>query len=255
VDEAVFRALADPSRRTLLDRLYERDGQTLGELEAALPAMSRFGVMKHLRVLEDAGLVSTRRAGREKHHYLNPVPIREIHDRWLDKFRAREAAALLGLKHVLEDRSMTVSVAAPPAHVYTVYIRSTPDAIWRALTESEFTTRYFYGSSIESDFRPGSAYRMLIGDELQIDGEIVEAVPSTRLVQTFHAVWDEAMRADPISRVTWELAPGGDGITKLTVVHEDVPVGSETEKQTSGGWPFILSGLKTLLETGQPLAA
>jgi DNA-binding transcriptional ArsR family regulator len=98
VDEEVFRALADPSRRTLLDQLYERDGQTLSELERVLPAMTRFGVMKHLRILEAAGLVVSRKVGRERHHYLNPVPIQEIHGRWLDKYQARTAATLIDLR-------------------------------------------------------------------------------------------------------------------------------------------------------------
>src|SRR5213079_1759259 len=101
-DDGVFRALADPTRRLLLDRLFERDGRTLTELESDLE-MSRFGVMKHLRVLEDAGLVVTRREGREKLHFLNPVPIRLIHDRWIDKYRERHVSALLDLKHELEE--------------------------------------------------------------------------------------------------------------------------------------------------------
>jgi DNA-binding transcriptional ArsR family regulator len=101
-DDPVFKALADPTRRLLLDRLYERDGRSLTELESEL-AMTRFGVMKHLRVLEDAGLVVTRRSGREKLHYLNPVPIRLIHDRWIDKYAERRVSALADLKHKLEE--------------------------------------------------------------------------------------------------------------------------------------------------------
>jgi DNA-binding transcriptional ArsR family regulator len=102
-DDLVFRALADPTRRHLLDRLYERDGRTLTELESELE-MTRFGVMKHLRVLEEAGLVVTRRSGREKHHFLNPVPIRLIHDRWIDKYTERQVSALSELKQRLEER-------------------------------------------------------------------------------------------------------------------------------------------------------
>ncbi len=100
-DDLVFKALADPTRRFLLDRLFARDGRTLSELESALE-MTRFGVMKHLRVLEDAGLIVTRRSGREKLHYLNPVPIRLIHDRWIDKYAERRVSALIGLKTELE---------------------------------------------------------------------------------------------------------------------------------------------------------
>jgi DNA-binding transcriptional ArsR family regulator len=101
-DDPIFKALADPTRRSLLDRLFERDGRTLTELEAQL-AMTRFGVMKHLKVLEGAGLIVSRRRGREKLHFLNPVPIRQIHDRWIDKYREREVSALLDLKTSLED--------------------------------------------------------------------------------------------------------------------------------------------------------
>jgi len=101
-DDLVFKALADPTRRMLLDRLFERDGRTLTELEAQL-AMTRFGVMKHLKVLAGAGLVVSRKRGREKLHFLNPVPIRQIHDRWIDKYREREVSVLLDLKTSLED--------------------------------------------------------------------------------------------------------------------------------------------------------
>jgi DNA-binding transcriptional ArsR family regulator len=101
-DDLVFKALADPTRRLLLDRLFERDGRTLTELESQLE-MTRFGVMKHLKVLEQAGLVVSRKQGREKLHFLNPVPIRQIHDRWIDKYRAREVSALLDFKTSLED--------------------------------------------------------------------------------------------------------------------------------------------------------
>ncbi len=252
MDDRVFAALADPTRRHLLDLLFERDGRTLGELVAAVPGMTRFGVMKHLRVLEAAELVATRRVGREKHHYLNPVPIRRLHDRWLDKYRARAAASLIDLQQTLERTPM--STTAAPAHVSAIYIRATPEAIWRAITESDFTLRYYYGSSIETDWRPGSPYRMTIDGELQIEGEIVEADPPRRLVQTFHAVWDEGVKADAPTRVTWEIDDEMPGVCRVTVIHDGLVVGSSTLQQVSGGWPFILSGLKTLLETGKSLA-
>jgi DNA-binding transcriptional ArsR family regulator len=103
-DDLVFKALGDRTRRYLLDLLFERDGRTLGELESGLE-MTRFGVMKHLRLLEDAGLVVTRKSGREKLHFLNPVPIRLVHDRWIDKFTERQVSALVDLKKELEDSS------------------------------------------------------------------------------------------------------------------------------------------------------
>jgi DNA-binding transcriptional ArsR family regulator len=102
-EDRVFKALADPTRRLLLDRLFARDGLTLGELEAAVPALTRFGVMKHLGVLEQAGLVVTRKQGRHKFHYLNPVPIRLIYDRWIDKYTEQQVVALLDLKDTLEE--------------------------------------------------------------------------------------------------------------------------------------------------------
>lgn len=256
MDDPVFGALADPTRRLLLDRLFERDGRTLGELVEGVPGMSRFGVMKHLRVLEGAGLVTTRRVGREKHHYLNPVPIRRLHDRWLDKYRMRAADMLLDLQLAaerLEDPTMTTSTA--PAYVASIYIKASPETIWRAITESDFTLRYYYGSRIETDWAAGSPYRMTIDGALQIEGEVVEATPPRRLVQTFHAVWDEHVAADAPTRVTWEIEDAMPGVSKVTVVHEGLVAGSSTLEQVSGGWPYILSGLKSVLETGEGLGA
>ncbi len=251
MDDPVFGALADPTRRHLLDLLFERDGRTLGELAVAVPGMTRFGVMKHLRVLESASLVTTRRVGREKHHYLNPVPIRRLHDRWLDKYRARAASALIDLQHDLEGNPMTATAA--PTFVHAVYIRATPEAIWRAITESDFTARYYYGSAIETDWRPGSPYRMTIDGELQIEGRIVEVDPPRRLVETFHAVWDEGVAADAPTTVTWEIDDAMPGVCKVTVIHDGLVGGSSTLEQVSGGWPYILSGLKSVLETGRGL--
>jgi uncharacterized protein YndB with AHSA1/START domain/DNA-binding transcriptional ArsR family regulator len=257
MDDEVFRALADASRRTLLDRLFERDGQTLGELEAALPDMSRFGVMKHLRVLEAANLVTSRKVGRERHHYLNPVPIRRLHDRWLDRYRARAADLLDDLRHSLETDPMTMSstTSAPPDHVVTTFIRATPDAVWRALTESEFTLRYYYGSTVESDWHAGSPYRYSIEGAPAIEGEILESDPPRRLVMTFNALWNPDVVADPPSRMTWELEEAGPGVTRLTVVHGGFESETATFREVTGGWSWIVAGLKSLLETGEPLPA
>jgi uncharacterized protein YndB with AHSA1/START domain/DNA-binding transcriptional ArsR family regulator len=271
MDDPVFGALADPTRRHLLDLLFERDGRTLGELVAAVPGMTRFGVMKHLRVLESASLVTTRRVGREKHHYLNPVPIRQLHDRWLDKYRARAADSLLDLQRALERPATAGQTGAPvqptpdhlegnpmtsttaPAFVHAIYIRATPEAVWRAITETDFTLRYFYGSAVECDWQPGSPYRMTIEGELQIEGTVLEVDPLRRLVQSWHGVWDEGMAADAPTTVTWEIEEEMPGVCKLTVIHDGLVAGSPTLEQVSGGWPFILSGLKTLLETGKGL--
>jgi uncharacterized protein YndB with AHSA1/START domain/DNA-binding transcriptional ArsR family regulator len=255
MDEDVFRALADQSRRTLLDRLFERDGQTLTELEAALPGMTRFGVMKHLRVLEAADLVTSRKVGRERHHYLNPVPIRRIHDRWLDRYRIRAADLLDDLRTALEApmTAQATDVAAPPRYVHTTFIRSTPERIWQALTESSFTLQYYYASTVHSDWNRGSPYEYRIDGRAAIEGTVLEADRPHRLALTFHALWNDAVRADAPSRMTFEIEDAGPGVSKLIVIHEDL--GQATFDEVAGGWPLIAAGLKTLLETGQPLMA
>jgi uncharacterized protein YndB with AHSA1/START domain/DNA-binding transcriptional ArsR family regulator len=247
-DETVFRALGDPSRRLLLDRLFEQDGQTLGELTGHLPDMSRQGVMKHLRLLEAATLVTTRRTGREKRHFLNPVPIRLLHDRWISKYAEPWAATLGGLKDGLERSPMT-----GPRHAYEVYIRATPERIWQALTDPDLTRQYYYGTLVHSDWQPGSPMRYDYPDgSLAAEGEVLEVDPPRRLVTTFHATWSEEVRADPPARVTWEIEPAGESC-RLSVVFEDFPAENQLYREVSGGTSVIVSGLKTLLETGQPL--
>jgi uncharacterized protein YndB with AHSA1/START domain/DNA-binding transcriptional ArsR family regulator len=252
-DDSVFRALADPTRREILDALFEREGQALGELEGRFE-MTRFGVMKHVKVLEEAGLVVTRKVGRSRLHYLNPVPIREIHHRWTGKFAARASGALLSLRAGLE-KGGTMAVAVKPSHVYVVYIRTTPERIWDALTQSEFTQHYYYASTVDSDWEPGSEYVYSINGQTAIVGEVLEVQPPARLVMSFDARWDDDVAADAPSRITWEIEPAGDGLSKLTVVHDRFAGETHTYGQVGGGMPYILSGLKTLLETGQPLAA
>jgi DNA-binding transcriptional ArsR family regulator len=146
----VFKALADPTRRELLDQLYREDGQTLGALERRV-TMTRFGVMKHLKVLEDAGLIVTKRHGREKHHFLNAVPIRQVHDRWVSKYAEPWAATLTELKTELEEDSME--------KVFDIYIKTTPERLWEAITDRELRRRYSFGMGVESDWTEGSAYR------------------------------------------------------------------------------------------------
>jgi uncharacterized protein YndB with AHSA1/START domain/DNA-binding transcriptional ArsR family regulator len=243
--DAVFKAMADPSRRTLLDALFARDGQSLSALERDLP-MTRFGVAKHLRVLEEAGLVTTRKAGRERLHYLNPVPIRLVHDRWVSKYAEPWAAALSGLKRSIEQEE------EHPVKVFEVYIRTTPERLWQAITDGELTRRYYFGSPVASDWAKGSRFEMTSpdGSEVWVEGEVLDIDPPRRLVQSFRAHWDEAMEQDGPSKVTWEVEPVGEAC-RLRVTHEDL--GEAAAQQVSGGWPQILSGLKTLLETGEPL--
>jgi uncharacterized protein YndB with AHSA1/START domain len=243
-DDVVFRALAAPTRRKLLDELFRRDGQTLSELERKLP-MSRFGVMKHLGVLAEANLVVSRRRGREKLHFLNAVPIRLIHDRWVSKYAAPWAAALSGLKHELEEeRTME--------KVFEIYIKTTPERLWEAITDPKLRAKYSFGVEIDSEWSAGSGYESVHpGAGIKIaEGENLEVEPPRRLVQSFTALWSDDVKAQGTSRVAWEIEPVGDSC-QLTVTHDQLPDSANPELY--GGWPMILSGLKTLLETGEEL--
>jgi uncharacterized protein YndB with AHSA1/START domain len=240
--DLIFKALADPTRRGLLDELFRRDGQTLSELEERF-AMTRFGVMKHLRQLEEAGLIVARKQGREKLHYLNPVPIRLVHDRWVSKYAEPWASALVEIKQQLE-RTME--------KVFEIYIRTTPERLWAAITDPEIRAKYQFGASVHSDWTPGSRLEMSSprADAPLGEGEVLEAEPPRRLVHTLTALWGEDVRAEGQSRVSWEIEPIGDSC-RLTVVHDQLRDGAND--QLYGGWPMILSGLKTWLETGELL--
>jgi DNA-binding transcriptional ArsR family regulator len=207
--EKTFRALADPTRRQLLDALFELDGQSQSQLEQRID-MSRFGVMKHLRVLEDAGLITTRRIGREKLHYLNPVPIRLVHDRWVSKYTEPWTSMLSDVKQELEGRSMK--------KIFEIYIKSSPERIWEAITSPRLRAKYNFGASISSDWEVGSMFEMTArnGTVKLGDGEILEIDPPYRLVQTMHAVWSEEAAAEGTSRVTWEI----ERIASRGVVYE-----------------------------------
>ncbi len=139
--DAVFKALADPTRRSLLDELFAQDGQTLSALEARFD-ITRFGVMKHLKQLEEAGLVVTRRRGREKLHFLNPVPIRLVHDRWVSKYAEPWTSGLSDLKNRLE---------SPMEKVFEIYIRTTPERLWEAITDPEIRGKFQFGNRIASE--------------------------------------------------------------------------------------------------------
>ncbi|HSI79038.1 MAG TPA: metalloregulator ArsR/SmtB family transcription factor, partial [Solirubrobacterales bacterium] len=219
--DEVFKALADPTRRALLDRLYERDGQTLTELEQRTP-MTRYGVMKHLRVLEEAGLVKTKRRGRHKLHFLNPVPIRLVHDRWVSKYAEPWAATLTGLKRRLEDKTME--------KVFEIYIKTTPERLWEAITDSSMRRVYSFGVGIDSDWTPGSAYRASAssGEILISEGENLELDPPRRLVQSFNAQWSDEVKSEGTSRVTWEIEPVRDSC-RLTVTHDQLREGANEE--------------------------
>jgi uncharacterized protein YndB with AHSA1/START domain/DNA-binding transcriptional ArsR family regulator len=260
----VFRALSDPSRRRLLDSLNQRTGQTLRELCAGLD-MARQSVSKHLAILEDANLVTTARRGREKIHYLNAAPINDIAERWINRYDQQRLHALSDLKKALEDTTMD-----KPEFVYTTYIRTTPEQLWRGLTDPAFTRRY-WGIAFESDWKTGSAWTLVLdsGDVKIIDPEqvVLESDPYRRLSYTWHTftpewaaaydVSDEhlaTVASEPRSKVTFDLEPMGD-MVKLTVVHDGFEAGSAVLPGISDGWPRIMSDLKTLLETGDRLPA
>jgi DNA-binding transcriptional ArsR family regulator/uncharacterized protein YndB with AHSA1/START domain len=260
--DEVFRALADPSRRLLLDRLNERGGQTLRELCAGLE-MARQSVSKHLAVLEAANLVTTVRRGREKLHYLNAAPINELSERWINRYDQERVEVLADLKRALEETPMQ-----KPSFAYTTYIKTTPERLWQALTEPAFTERY-WRTTFETDWQVGSTmtwnnHGVTIADSEQV---VLESEPYRRLSYTWHAFTPELAQvherltgeviakaaAEGRSKVTFEIEPV-DGQCKLTVVHDGFEPGSIVMELVSGGWPRVLSDLKTLLESGETFA-
>ncbi|MGH3459164.1 ArsR/SmtB family transcription factor [Aeromicrobium sp.] len=240
--DLVFKALADPTRRALLDELFGEDGQTLVSLYSKFD-MTRVGIAKHLGLLSEAGLVTTQRRGREKLHYLNPVPIRLIHDRWVSKYTEAWTAGLVGLKNELE---FTME------KVFEIYIRTTPERLWEAITDADTRRRFQFGNSVESEWTQGSSYAVTnrLSDGPLIEGENLDVDPPRRLVQSMHARWGEEAASAGTSRVTWEIEPVGDSC-RLTVTHDQLP--EDASDELYGGWPMILSGLKTWLETGEEL--
>ena len=212
--------------------------------------MTRFGVMKHLAVLERAGLVVTKRRGREKLHFLNTVPIRLVHDRWVSKYAAKVADGLVRLKNDLEKKEGTME------KVFEIYIQTTPERLWEALTNPEMRAKYTFGVRVRSEWKKGSPYEGEAGGTTVnpgmkiMEGENVEVDPPRRLVQTFRALWSDDVKNEGTSRVTYEIEPIGDSC-RLRVTHGGLREGAND--QIYGGWPQILSGLKTLLETGGTL--
>jgi DNA-binding transcriptional ArsR family regulator/uncharacterized protein YndB with AHSA1/START domain len=257
-----FKALADPSRRLLLDSLNERNGQTLGELCSHLP-MARQSVSKHLKVLEAANLITTVRRGRAKLHYLNPAPINEIAERWITQYDQGRVRVLADLKTALEATPMDNQ----PSFVYTTFIRTTPERLWQGLTDPAFTTRY-WNIAFESDWRTDSALTWKQNGVTTVDDDqrVLEADPYRRLSYTWHTFtpeWAQAVEIDEErcarlaaerrSKVTFEIEPIDGEQVKLTVVHDDLEPDGLLVGMISGGWPRVIANLKTLLETGEPL--
>ena len=249
--DSVFKALADPTRRLLLDRLREHNGQTLRELCEHLD-MARQSATQHLDILVRANLVTVVRRGRERLHYLNPTPIHEIEERWISGFDKPRLQALSTIKHQAEEYAMTNAPTPVPDYVYVTYIRARAEQVWQALTDADLTARY-WGHANVSDWQPGSAWEHRRADgsgKIDVVGHVLEAQPPTRLVITFDDTPDAESPREP-SVVTFLVEPHQD-IVRLTVTHENLP-NQEMLGGISAGWPAVLANLKSMLETGEVL--
>ena len=214
--------------------------------------MTRFGVMKHLRILEAASLVTTRRDGRRKLHFLNPSdpahrgPLDQPLCPAVDRGDGRSEERPGG-----RDKEDNTQMGAPQ-HVFQVYIRATPERLWQAITDPAMTQIYYFNSLVDSDFAVGSpiTYKQPDGS-LDIDGKVLEADPPRKLVHSFSSRWEA--NEDPPSTVTWEITPMGSETCLLSVTHGGFPSENASYNSVKDGWPIILSGLKTLVETGEKL--
>jgi uncharacterized protein YndB with AHSA1/START domain len=206
--------------------------------------MTRPAVAKHLGILEEAGLVVTRRKGREKRHYLNVVPIRRLHDRWVTKYTEDWAGGLSDLKRELEQ---------PMEKVFEIYIRTTPERLWEAITDPTIRAKYHFGTSVHSDWTPGSTFTMEHPgvERPLVEGENLVVEPPVRLVQSMQTLWSADAERQGTTRVTWQIEPVGGVSCRLTVTHDQLR--GDAPPELYGGWPMVLSGLKTWLETGQTL--
>ncbi len=249
--DLIFRALADPSRRRMLDLLKARPGLAVGELCPHFE-FSRYAVMKHLRVLKEASLVTGMREGRTKRLHLNAIPIQMIHDRWISQYSALWASQLTALKYQLESEDAMMT-AQELKHVFVLYIRTTQDRLWDALTNPEVTQKYYFGTRLRTDLKIGGAWEYVMTgpdgmEQLPVKGVIEDIIPKTRIVHSFN--FHDKSQSN--SRVTYQLEPANQ-LMKLTVTHDRLGSDEETYNSVSNGWPVIFNGLKTLLETGEPL--
>lgn len=250
-DDRVFKALGDPARRQLLDRLHAKNGRTLSELCESID-MTRQSVTQHLGLLEDANLISTARRGREKLHFINPVPLHDVYERWVRKFEAGRLGLLYDLKHNLErSEDMTDKSAS---FVYVTYIRTTPEKIYEAITMPEVARRY-WGHENVSAWTPGASWEHVRANDerpVEIVGTVVLAEPPHKLVITWSAA-SKAGDPDEESRVTFEIEGQENGMARLTVTHDQLQPGSSMAKGIGKGWPLVLSSMKSFLETGTGL--
>ena len=248
--DKIFKALSDNHRLIILDALKEKDGQTLTELEKVLNTLSRFGVMKHLKVLEKVSLITSHKEGRFKYHYLNPVPIQEIADRWISRFAAPWAQDMIDIKTKFErNRNMTNK----PKHIFTTIIQTSAENLWDALINPDKTQQYFFGLKVHSKWEKDAKIVYIKSDgDNEIEGKILEVIPFKKLVHTFCGDHKNAEGEPTPSRVTYEIEEMGNAC-KLTLIHDDFDDETEAYTSTAQGWPIIISSLKTLLETGKPL--
>ncbi|MFC2083605.1 ArsR/SmtB family transcription factor [Bacteroidota bacterium] len=249
--DEVFKALADPGRRKMLDIIKNKPGITVNELSEYFE-YSRYGVMKHLKILEKANLFTFVREGKFKKLYLNVMPIQFIYDRWISKYSAIWAKNLSFLKHKLEEESQMAEQELK--HVFVTYIKTTKEKLWEALTDPGLTKHYFYGTELKGEIKVGSKIEYHGLDKegnpnIPVEGEILEVVPYKKLVHSFRFPISE----DKTSRTVYKIEEQEDYV-KLTLTHDQFESETQTYKSVSEGWPFILSGLKTFLETNKPLA-
>ena len=244
--DSIFKALSDETRRMVLDRLRARDGQTLTEL-VATTGMTRFGVMKHLKLLEAANLIITHKVGRFKYHYLNAAPLQLLVDRWIEPLTQQPLArAMLDLKATLERNP---PMSTKPDYMIETFIRTTPEKLWEALTSADLSKHYYIaGAAIHGTMEAGTPYQYLTPEGHPIlTGTIITAEPPTRLEMTFQPGW-MGPNALP-SRNVYEIERVGE-LTKLTILHFDIPAEQDGVKE---GWAKIAASLKSLLETGEAL--
>lgn len=244
--DALFKALNDPARRDLLDSLRRKDGQSLSDLESTLN-MSRFGTMKHLRVLEDAGLVLTRKQGRFKYHYLNVLPLQDLMDRWAAPFLQRQARALTELKHTLEKDA---HMGQPDFRMQT-FIACTQDALWAALTQADQIAAYHFACNVvqgNAAVDEPTTFILPNGDVML--RQITTALdPKSRIAMTFEPLF---MGPDaPASHMVYLIEPQG-AVCRLTIEHYDIGAGQDGFAE---GWARLASSLKSYLETSKPLKA
>lgn len=249
-DDAVLLALSHSGRRALLDALHERDGQSVSELGQALPDLGRHAVLKHLGVLEEAGLVTSKKAGRSRLCYLNAAPVVALAHRWLDEYALGWGQALNRLKSTSERRPEIMTPTAPQ-HRHAVIIDASPERVWTALTQE--CSSWYFATEFHSSLEPGSDFTYTYPDgRVAAEGTLIAADPGRRLEMIFSPRWDDVVASEAPFRIVWSL-DARDGATLLSVEHYELDESTETARQVGSGSLFLISNLKTWIETGEPM--